>query len=392
MLQFDSEKLRSVYVFIVKVTMDYVYVVSHRNGEEYAPKGSKPVTWDGKTIHRVPIHPTVFAGYKRYSTMTQFSTPRLAALNYYGDTVVSLEAQQYSKALLGFQKADNWQSYFSRSAKALERMVEGQEAYINGLDIYWFTQDTRRMKLSEDGCFCLVNCQVVKIGSLGRPSKAKEAMEAEVKAINSGDDSALKDIDDKFMVRSNEGIILEYQPQEGIRVHSPVLASTPALMAGGSLNGSEEEDREGKAMIRALYTMTGPSPSQANLKLLLKAADVIGEIYGSEHNDFLNVPHVVMATGHTSLYHIPQETQAITPIGRSAVETLAWMMGYIYREKNLYNLRELMRMMRYSLIHGLMPLEQPSPYIPGSEGAEIPLVRYNGSAGVVFTQNAEASA
>lgn len=129
-------------------------------------------------------------------------------------------------------------------------------------------------------------------------------------------------------------------------------------------------------MIRALYTMTGPNPSQANLKLLIKAADVIGELYGQEENDFLNVPHVVMATGHTSLVRISPETQAITPIGRSAVETVAWMMGFIYREKNLYNLRELMRMMRYSLVQGLMPLEQSSPYLPGMEGAEVPLVQY----------------
>lgn len=377
MLEFNPEKLRSVYVYIVKVTMDYVYVVSHRNGDVYAPKGSKEVTWAGETIYRVPIHPTVFATYKRYSTMTQFSTPRLASLNYYGDTVVSLEAQMYSKALKGFQKAENWQSYFSRSALALTRLVEGKDAYINGLDIYWFNEDTRRMELSEDGCFSLMTCQVVKVGSLGRPSKAKEAMTAEIKAINSGETEGLKDIDDKFMVRPNEGVILEYRPAEGIHVHSPVLASTPGLMGSTSVK-SEDEDKEGKAMIRALYTMTGPSPSQANLKLLLKAADVIGEIYGSEHNDFLNVPHVVMATGHTSLYRIPQDTQAITPIGRSAVETLAWMMGYIYREKNLYNLRELMRMMRYSLVHGLMPLEQPSPYIPGADLDNYPRIQYAG--------------
>lgn len=377
MLNFEPEKLRSVYVYIVKVTMDYVYVTSHRNGEVYAPKGSKPVEWQGQTISRVPIHPTVFSGYKAYATMTQFSTPRLAALNYYDDTVVSLEAQTYSRALGDFQKADNWQSYFSRSAKALERLVEGLEAYINGLDIYWFTGDTRRMALDQESAFSLMNCQVVKIKSLGRPSKAKEAMRAEVKAANSGETESLKDIDDKFMVRPNEGIILEYCPAEGINVHSNVLASNPSLFSN-SITGTEGEDKEGKAMIRALYTMTGAKPSQANLKLLLKAADVIGKLYGQEHNDFLNVPHVVMATGHTSLVRIAPETQAVTPIGRSAVETLAWMMGYIHREKNLYRLRELMRMIRYSLIHGLMPLEQSSPYIPGANVDDMPLIRYTG--------------
>lgn len=378
MLQFDSEKLRSVYVYIVKVTGDYVYVASHRNGEVYAPKGSKEVKWDGETIYRVPIHPTVFAGYRRYCTMTHFSKPRLAALNYYGDTIVSLEAQTFSRTLQDFQKASNWQSYFSRSAKALARLVEEQDAYIDGLDIYWFNDDSRRMQLSDDNCFALKTCQTVKINSLGRPSKAKEAMTAEVEATNSGNTDKLKEIDDKFAVSPNEGVILEYRPPvEGdIVVHSPVLASTPALVGESAYD--DEDDKDGKAMIRALYTMTGPSPSQANLKLLLKAADVIGETYGDEHNDFLNVPHVVMATGHTSLYQIPKETQAITPIGRSAIETVAWMMGYIYREKNLYNLRELMRMMRYSLKHGLMPLEQRSPYIPGADLDNYPRIQYTG--------------
>lgn len=377
MLNFEPEKLRSVYVYIVKVTMDYVYVTSHRNGEVYAPKGSKPVKWNGETIYRVPIHPTVFAGYKTYATMTQFATPRLAALNYYEDTVVSLEAQTFSKALKGFQKAENWQSYFSRSAQALARLVEGKTAYINGLDIYWFNEgDCRRMKLDEEGAFSLVNCQVVKIKSLGRPSKAKEAMAAEVEAINSGCTEKLKEIDDKFMVRPNEGIILEYRPADDIFVHSNVLASNPTLFSGSIK--AEDDDKDGKAMIRALYTMTGPNPSQANLKLLIKAADVIGNLYGQEHNDFLNVPHVVMATGHTSLVKIDPETQAVTPIGRTAVESLAWMMGYIYREKNLYRLRELMRMMRYTLKEGLMPLKSTSAFIGDKTIEDVPLVRYNG--------------
>lgn len=374
MLRFEPEKLRSVYVYIVKITMNYVYVVSHRNGEVYAPKGSKEITWNGQTVHRVAIHPSVFSGYKAYSTMTQFATPRLAALNYYGDTVVALEAQNYSKALKDFQKAENWQSYFSRACRVVEGMVKGKTAYINGLDIYWFESDKRRVSLDpRDESFSLVSCKVVRIKSLGRPSRAKEAMKAEIEAVNSGDTQKLKEIDDKFAVRANDGIILEYRPAEGIEVHSPVLANIPTLFASSA---DQNEDEESKSLLRALYSMTGANPSQANLKLLIKAAEVIGELYGLQETDFLNVPHVVMATGHTSLVKIPAEQQAITPIGRSAVETLAWMLGYIYRETNVYNLRELMRMMRYCLLHGLMPLEEQSPFIPGAESKPIPRMHY----------------
>ena len=377
MLNFDSAKLRSVYVYIVKVTGDYVYVTSHRNGEPYTPKGSNPVKWEGETISRVPIHPTVYAGYKAYCTITRFSEPRLAALNYYGDVVVSLEAQQYSAALKGFQKADYWQSYFSRSVKVLTEKLADKTAYINGIDIYWFENKRNTPLDQNDDAFSLANCQVVKISSLGRPSRSKEAVDAELEAQNTGNTEALDKLDDKFFVSVNEGMILEYRPMEGISVHSPVLASIPGLFGD---HATETDDKDGKRILRALYNMNGSSPTQANLRFLTKASNVIGEMYGQEATDFLNVPHVVMATGHTCLVNIPSDEQDITPIGRSAVEALSWIFRYIYAEKDLSNLRDLMRMMKFCLLKGLMPLNEASPFLPGADASHIPKVTYQSAA------------
>lgn len=383
MIKFDVEKMRSVYVHIVKITSGYVYVTNHRNGEVYNPKGSNRFAYQDFTVTRVPIDGTVYALYKRYSSMTSFSRPRLASLNFYGDTIVSIETQQYSKRLGGFQDAANWKSYFSRALPDLRGLTNNREGFIDGVDIFWFEDETSSYNLDDDGCFSMMSCKAVSLGNLGRPLTFKSAQTLENKAAASGDDDMLNQIDNFYHLRTRTGVVLRYRPEAGtskaqgdelVTVYSSVLAEIKGFTRGHGQSESRE-DKESKNMVRALYEMCHKtSPSQANLSFLLSSAKTIGKLYGMQEAHFLNVPMVMKATGQMTLVDIPEKQRGMIPIGRSAQEALGWLFRFIYMEDNLSNMRHLIKTMKICLTKGLMPLSEDSLIKEAWRGKEIPMV------------------
>lgn len=393
MIQFDVEKMRSVYVYILKITSGYVYVTSHRNGETYAPKGSKPIEFNGHDVQRVPIDQTVYQLYRRYSLNTEFNNPRLAALNMYGDTIVSVEAQQWSRRLLGFQKAESWKSYYAKALADLRTSTNGKEAYIDGVDIFWPDEEKGISQLDSDGCFSLVHARAIRLGNLGRPLTSKESERIQ-NHMNSGnaeevDEADAEDtrnpleklLDNNYHLSVRDGVLLRYRPEMGMddhegdytTVYSSVLATMPSLFK--KADQQTQEEKEGKRMIRALYEMChDTAPSQANLTFLLSAAKTVGGEYGMENAHFLNVPAVMKATGQMSLVNIPEDARAMTPIGVSAQSALAWLFKFIYMEDNLKVLRSLSKCMKKCLRDGLMPQSAEAMIKPEARGKDLPSV------------------
>jgi len=417
MIEFDVNKLRSVYVFIVKITSSYVYVTSHRNGEIYQPKGTerhefKALSKESRytpasaadvravyknlpaarsmefpsnrcMVTKIPIDQTVYALYKTYARMTTFSRPRLASLNFYGETIVSIETQQWSKRLGGFQDANKWKSYFARSLVDLRGQTNNKESFIDGVDIFWFEEDASQYDLDKDGAFSMVSCKAVKLGNMGRPLSFKNADKLENKANASGDKSLLKEIDNFYHLRVRNGVVLRYRPEASadngknldrdmITVYSSVLAEIRGFTSGAGKSKSREE-REEKRLVRALYEMChDTAPSQANLTFLLNAARTIGKLYGMQEAHFLNVPQVMQATGQMNLMDIPETQRGMIAIGISAQEALAWLFRFIYMEDKLNNMRKLIKCMKQCLTKGLMPLSQDSLVKEEYRGKEIP--------------------
>lgn len=390
MINFDADKLRSVYVYIVKLTTGYVYVTSHRNGQPYVPKGTKQIEYNDHIVTRIPIDQTVYSLYRRYSVSTEFSRPRLAALNFYDDTIVSLEVQQYSRRLGGFQNPDAWKSYFAKAISDLRDKTQNVEAFIDGVDIFWPTPQEGESTLDQDGCFSLVACQAVNVGNLGRPltSKVTEKLENQIESSEGEDDaSALtRMMDNMYHLRVRKGVLLRYRPECGLEghtgdyttVYSSVLAEIPALSTMGKSVGEKKKDADNKKMIRALYEMCHDTqPSQANLNFLITSAETVGKLYGMEEARFLNVPRVMKATRQMCLVHIAESKRGMTAIGISAQEALAWLFRFIYMEDQLRNLRQLTKCMKKCLQHGLMPQSEDALVLEKARGTELPMLSYD---------------
>lgn len=387
MINFDAEKMRSVYVYILKITTGYVYVTSHRNGEVFAPKGSKPTVFNGFDVQRVPIDQTVYQLYRRYSLNTEFHSPRLASLNMYADTIVSIEAQQYSRRLGGFQKADSWKSFFAKAIADIRVSTEGRNAFIDGVDIFWPVEADGATNLDDAGAFALVSCQAIRLGNLGRPLAAKATERAENsmdEAKEAGEYTQLQNmLDNHYHLSQRKGVVLRYRPEMGIEgyegdyttVYSSVLAEMPRL--GQKPDKETKEQKEGKKMIRALFEMChDTAPSQANLSFLISSAETIGKLYGMKEARFLNVPRVMKGTKQMCLVQIPESQRGMTPIGISAQSGLAWLFKFIYMEDGLKNLRALSKCMKKCLRYGLMPQSEDSLVRPEAKGKELPLVRW----------------
>jgi hypothetical protein len=389
MINFNADKLRSVYVYIVKITTGYVYVTSHRNGHPYTPNGLSQSEYNDQIVTRIPISQTVYTLYRRYSLSTEFSRPRLAALNFYGDTIVSVESQQFSRRLGGFQNADAWKSYFAKAIGDLREKTENVEAFIDGVDIFWPTPEDGISTLDKDGCFNLIACQAVNVGNLGRPltSKVTEKLENKISSSEEDDISSLASLmDNLYHLRNRKGILLQYRPECGLEghtgdyttVYSSVLADIPALGRSSASMGKSKEEAKGKKMIRALYEMChDTTPSQANLNFLITSAKTVGKLYGMEHAGFLNVPRVMKATGQMCLVQIADSQRGMTPIGISAQEALGWLFRFIHMEDNLSNLRHLTKCMKSCLQNGLMPQSEDSLILESARGTSIPLASFD---------------
>jgi len=185
MVPFNIENMRSWYVYIVRVTPTYVYVTSARNGEAYTPKGSVQDTYKGRTVSKIRIHGSVHKDFMGAYLSTHFDTPRLAALNMYERTVLSVELQPYSLRQDGFTSAENWQSGFSRNIQQIAQKLEGSnvtEAFINGAQIIWLDQAdlmnraVSSEKLAKEPNFKLVPVRFININQLSA-SRAMKATE-----------------------------------------------------------------------------------------------------------------------------------------------------------------------------------------------------------------------
>lgn len=379
MIKFDINLMRSAYVYITKITTDYVYVVSHRTGEPY--KVSKAVKFNhhGREVYKIKINRGVSKSFFKNNAMKEFSTPRLASLNYYGDDIVSIEIQMYSYYLKGYQEPMNWQSNFSKVLKELEDKIETIDvAYINGQEIFWLEDKSDQFNtysITADNCFKLHKASYVSLAKMGLNIEHLSNTKKELASDNIDDiESEIEKTRNNAKLTVSMGKVMAYYPNaehaelENICVYSPVLKSNNIGSSIGKKKKKTDEDVK-------LFSLTNTdNPCFVNIQFILKAAKTIGGLYGHDAVDYLNIPSIIEQTGEINFYNIDKSSRANTPVGMSATESLSWLMGFIYKESCLNKQRELSAMFSYIINYGLV-FKKDIIVTTLDESEEIPLVK-----------------
>jgi hypothetical protein len=72
MIKFDSTKITCDYVYIKKITQNYIYVVSDINLRLYKPKNYVRGTYLGQQVTKIPVHGSVTNKYfKKIATLSK---------------------------------------------------------------------------------------------------------------------------------------------------------------------------------------------------------------------------------------------------------------------------------------------------------------------------------
>lgn len=353
MIKFDINLMRSAYVYITKITSDYVYVVSHRTGEPYKVAHAVPAKHHNREVFKIKINRGVSKSFFKNNAMKEFSNPRLASLNYYGGDIVSIEIQMYSFYLKGFQDPMRWQSNFSKVLRELENKIESIDiAYINGQEIFWLEDKDDKFNtfsITTDGCFKLHKVSYVSLSKMGLSREHLINTKKEIESENL--DEEIEKTRNSAMLNISSGKVMAYYPNnefpelESICVYSPVLKTSNIGM--GKKKKTDEDIK--------IFSLTNKdNPCFVNIQFVLKAAKTIGNLYGHDAVDFLDIPKIIADTGEINFYSIDKESRKNTPVDISATDSLAWLMSFIYGENCLNNQRELSNMFSYIINYGLV--------------------------------------
>ncbi|MNR94470.1 hypothetical protein D3C72_255550 [compost metagenome] len=374
MLRFDINKLRSVYVYLVKVTSDYVYVTTHRNGEIYGSEEDQ-VTFRDFKISKIKLHKTVSHGFFKFNVMREFAPPRLSSLNFYGSDIVSLEIQMFNRRLGGFQSPENWQSNFSKVISQLEEKIKDvSDIWINGQEIFWPITNDQTMNsfaICPSGAFTVDRVNYVKLSRIGLDLYQKEKTAKEINSVNTNNSEEMLETVSSASLPLSTGNVLAYHPNaefpdlEQITVYSPVLSSDK-----GNLHNQVESET------RLVYSMASEhNPSYPSIEFAIRAAKTIGKLYGYEETDFLNIPAIIEKTGCINLQQISERSRMKTPISMRAPTSIAWIMGFMHRETDLNSLRDLSKMFKFIVNNGLVYKNDIKTFLrKGVKASDIPLL------------------
>ena len=391
MLDFDIKKLRSVYVYILKITTDYVYVTTTRSGLQYKPASSTQMDFKGHSVSKIRINRSVSHAYSALFITREFSRPWLASLNYYGDEIVSIEIQLVNRHTdTGYQDASNWQSSFSKVVPMLYEKIKNEKfVYVNGTEIFWPNDEKsddadiihesnngtfsvkngrlhfsspHEMALDDKGFFTIRSVFFVSLGSMGQSLLVNKFRIKEEIRVRQEVDAGLASkediasLDAKAQLSLQSGKVLSYYPnalhpnEERIHIYSPVLQSASFNSAHSSKKTEKAASEEQKVYFLASTT----NRAYANVDFAIKAAQTIGRLYGYDHTDDLNLQDIIQKTGEVSLLNIDENSRKNMPIEMDAMTAIAYLFRFIYKEKDLKNLRELSNMFRYCINRGLV--------------------------------------
>lgn len=402
MIRFDPTLFRCDYVRLKKITSSYLYVSTTSEGKPYSTNTSVKGKYKNREISKVKIHENVARQYFKNNSMKEFQDlGKFACIAYYGDIVVAVEVQNLSQTV---DKNKEWVAVIEKVMNNINSIIPPQEdVYINGKDIFWIEDVTRNkgdhLNISSDGAFKLQYVKYLSLSKIGVEIQADSTMGAVeeakqdirvIKTIGSKRDISSESIrnlqfNENFAVQGEanvqavallkESVLISYSPNRGqpneIECFSPVLA----------FENHTEQKKNDDEFNKTLEHITGFSsntdPIYLNLNFVLYAGKLIGEKYGFIETEILNTPEIIKDTKVVSLEKIYPSSRTSYPINLPVFDGLAWLFRFIYKEKDLNNMRDLSNLFNKIFKDGFIQQSKVmSAFREGKSQDDIYLLKY----------------
>lgn len=329
MLELDLTRMRSRYVYILKVTADYVYVAylrsGNRLGDDYRTKSFRD-----HTVSLVPIPEHVAREFKQHNPTSDFFEPRLAAINYYQDDVVSIEIQRKNPFTGEFQSPERWRSTFAHATGELAKYKKDNRIsalYSNGRQIILAPEGQETRSHQEDG-FYTTQVSQISFSIFGfNPEIRKrnldiEALDACRRDEGSANSRPLKE----NLFCPTEAVMLSYTSPGDTRVTS-----------NGPVVGLEERTPDGESAL----TLLEQSDYVASCNAVLNAARVASEFFPDADITLLDIPRLLINLKTPCPANMPTEQLRRIP-SHIPIRFLAlWLFGLQINETRLTAIREV---------------------------------------------------
>lgn len=391
MLRFDPSKLRTEKVYLSRVTGSYAYVRRNMDNTPYENDQGVESSHLGRPAIRVPFKEDFARDFIRRNYVREFSRAKRACMLWYGDTLIDVEIERGRKPA----SEGEWVSNIEASIHDLPQVLpEDREIFYDGQYIFWIDNPTEsEVALDPLKRFSLSQCTCIDMGDMGT-KRLSDDEKYQMMGLSSNEgapsdnehapaDSAPDEEKSERKAHLKTGLrsVLLFRPFAGKPNADELIAVSPVLQRSAiTENTRRSGDRPAQDDRRALYRLGNPdNPVMGSLEFVMKAADVIGTHYGQEAVDFLDIPSIVAATGEVNLHRIDKDSRCAMPIQHRGEDCIAWLMGFIHREKDLAVQRSMTGMFRYVLRHGLVgQVDLNRLRKPENAHEEIPLKRFRG--------------
>ena len=133
-----------------------------------------------------------------------------------------------------------------------------------------------------------------------------------------------------------EDFVRSYRTVIGFEVNGSIIPSPTIGMAD-----------EKKGMLKKMdlgYSLhTIDEAFYVNVDVALKLAQIVGKAYGYEKNEFLEIPKLMINYKTINIAHMPKAVKKVSPISRSLLSVIAWVIGLTSKEQDIYTLQEFQK-------------------------------------------------
>lgn len=372
MIKFNLNSLRLEYAYISKVTGNYVYVRRNLDDTVYKNPLAKDVMHKGRKAKAVPFEEHFAGDFIRSNPVREFGRAKRAALLWYDNTLIGVEVERGRKP----DQDGPWVSVTEQLVNKLPKSLpkDDRPVYCDGQYIFWHTDKhkEKEVKLGVSDHFSLMNCSCINLQQLGyskvkeyqslsdRQEQAANAVQGDVpdgQGLTTADGAPdmIDGVDNaRITVAVKTRSTLHFKPMS----HSEDPALKNLEVISPVLEASNYSETTGKRAVddeAALYKLgSDTDPLHGSIEFVMRAASVIAKYYGNEAVEFLDIPGIVTGTGHVNFHRIEENIRRRTPIKHRAEDCLAWMLGFVHKEKEISRQRGMTGMFRYVLRKGLV--------------------------------------
>lgn len=404
MIKCDPSLFKYDYVRLKKITGSYLYISSDVNDHAYKNGQAKKDKYKGRDIYKVKIHENVSRQYFKNNNMKEFSDKgTFACIAYYGDIVVAIEVK---KDVSNVEKSKEWVSTIENVMRNIYKILPTQKnVYINGKEIFWVDDDPTTKALSRnissDGCFKILYVKYLSLDKIGAEI-AKEKSNTVATDEDKDSYSVIKTIGNKLNFTSEQVEFLNFE--SNFADYSQDDKMTVAIVKTGSIlyfnpnanndnlknidcfspvfNFGEKEVDQLHSFLMSINDLN--NPVYLNLNFLLKAGRIIGEKYGFEETEILNISDVIFDTKVVSFQKITEDSRKNYPIKLHPFDGLSWLFKHIHNETNLNESRDLSNLFVEIFKKGFVARNKVVVnYKNGKNESDIKLVKYQSA----FVQN-----